>query len=55
MTRSPMPTQALNVPSKINTTAVLEERFYELIPWLTRETICILGERLECIRILVQF
>ena len=32
MTRSPMPTQALNVPSKIKTTAVLEERFYELIP-----------------------
>ena len=32
MTRSPMPTHALNVPSKIKTTAVLEERFNELIP-----------------------
>ena len=31
MTRSPMPTHALIVPSIIKTTAVLEERFYEFI------------------------
>ena len=29
MTRSPIPTHAHSVPSKIKTTAVLEERFYE--------------------------
>ena len=39
MTRSPMPTHALNVPNKIKTTAVLEERFYELIPKSKRETV----------------
>ena len=47
MTRSPMPTHALNVPSKIKTTAVLEERFYELILKSKPEMVWNPGERLS--------